>query len=53
MEDKMQKHILDRALWKSSNRGDEWAKRRMAAWKALPAPRVSWEQFKRTWKENK
>lgn len=32
---------------------EEWAKRRMAAWKALPEPRVPWEQFKRTWKENK
>jgi len=54
MKDKMQKHILDRALWKSSMQWpEEWAKRRMAAWKALPKPRVSWEQFKRTWKENK
>ena len=32
---------------------DECAKRRMAAWKALPEQRVSWEQFKSTWKENK
>ena len=32
---------------------DEWAKRRMAAWKALPKPRVPCEQFKRNWKDNK
>ena len=27
---------------------DFWAKRRMTAWKALPEPRIPWEQFKRT-----
>jgi len=32
---------------------DEWAKRRMAAWKALPEPRVPWEQFKKTWKDDR
>ena len=32
---------------------DFWAKRRMTAWKALPEPRVSWEDFKRTWKDDK
>ena len=32
---------------------EEWAKRRMAALKALPEPRVPWEQFKRNWKDNK
>ena len=31
---------------------DDWAKRRMAAWEALPEPRVPWEQFKKTWKDN-
>ena len=31
---------------------DFWAKRRMTAWKALPEPRVSWEDFKRTWKDD-
>ena len=30
---------------------DFWAKRRMTAWKALPEPRIPWEQFKRTWKD--
>ena len=30
---------------------DFWAKRRMTAWKALPEPRMPWEQFKRTWKD--
>ena len=31
---------------------EELAKRRMAEWKALPEPRVQWEEFKRTWKDN-
>jgi len=31
---------------------DFWAKRRMTAWKALPEPRIPWEQFKRTWKDS-
>ena len=31
---------------------DFWAKRRMTAWKALPEPRTSWEDFKRTWKDS-
>jgi len=31
---------------------DFWAKRRMAAFKAMPEPRVSWEDFKRTWKDH-
>ena len=31
--------------------GDFWAKRRMAAWRALPEPRPVWERFKRTWKD--
>ena len=31
---------------------DFWAKRRMTAWKALPEPRCSWEDFKRTWKDS-
>ena len=30
---------------------NEWAKRRMSAWKSLPDPRIPWEQFKRTWEE--
>ena len=30
---------------------DFWAKRRMAAFRALPEPRIPWEQFKRTWKD--
>jgi len=41
------------ALGQHARKGDEWAKRRMAAWKALPEPRVPWEQFKKTWKDNK
>ena len=28
---------------------DNWARRRMAAWKSLPEPRVAWEDFKRFW----
>ena len=31
---------------------DFWAKRRMAAFKAMPEPRMPWEQFKRTWKDH-
>lgn len=31
---------------------DFWAKRRMAAFRALPEPRIPWEQFKRTWKDS-
>ena len=31
---------------------DFWAKRRMTAWKALPEPRMAWEDFKRTWKDD-
>ena len=31
---------------------DFWAKRRMATFKAMPEPRVSWEDFKRTWKDH-
>ena len=31
---------------------DFWAKRRMTAWKALPEPRMPWEQFKRKWKDD-
>ena len=28
------------------------AKRRMEAFRALPEPRIPWEQFKRTWKDS-
>tara|TARA_R100001244_G_scaffold38211_3_gene34649 strand:- start:30 stop:329 length:300 start_codon:yes stop_codon:yes gene_type:complete len=31
---------------------DFWAKRRMTAFKAMPEPRVAWEDFKRTWKDH-
>ena len=31
---------------------DFWAKRRMEAFRALPEPRIPWEQFKRTWKDS-
>ena len=31
---------------------DFWAKRRMAAFRALPEPRLPWEQFIRTWKDS-
>ena len=31
---------------------DFWAKRRMAAFKAMPEPRMAWEDFKRTWKDH-
>lgn len=31
---------------------DFWAKRRMAAFRALPEPRIPWEQFKRAWKDS-
>ena len=31
---------------------DNAAKRRMRAWKAIPEPRMPWEQFKRTWKDS-
>ena len=31
---------------------DFWAKRRMTAFRALPEPRIPWEQFKRTWKDS-
>ena len=33
-------------------RDEARAKRRMAAWKALPEPACSWEDFKRTWKDS-
>lgn len=32
---------------------DKEAKERMAAWKALPEPRISWEAFKRQWQRKK
>lgn len=28
---------------------DKEAKERMAAWRALPEPKISWEGFKRKW----
>jgi len=31
---------------------DFWAKRRMAAFRALPEPRMAWEDFKRKWKDD-
>ena len=31
---------------------DFWAKRRMKAFRALPDPRMAWEDFKRTWKDD-
>ena len=31
---------------------DFWAKRRMAAFRALPEPRIAWEEFKRKWTDD-
>ena len=31
---------------------DFWAKRRMAAFRALPEPRMAWEDFKRKWTDD-
>ena len=31
---------------------DFWAKRRMAAFRALPEPRMPWETFKRKWTDD-
>jgi hypothetical protein len=44
--------LREEASAMTQSQPDFWAKRRMVAFRALPEPRMAWEDFKRKWTDD-